>query len=67
MFQSMTRRVTRAVEALLPKATADAGCPPDSWMEYKTQGGVCFGRTCTINGACVKHCGPWYSYSNNYC
>lgn len=67
MLQSVTRRVTRAIEVLLPTTTADAGCPPDSWMEYKTMGGVCFGRTCTVNGACVVHCGVWYSYSSNYC
>ena len=67
MIQSVTRRVTRAVEVLLPKTTADAGCAPDSYMQYKYIGGVCFGRVCSTNGACVTHCGTWYSYNNNYC
>lgn len=67
MIQNLTRRVTRAVEVLLPKATADAGCTPEQWMEYKDIGGTCFGRVCSLNGACVKHCGIWYSTSGNNC
>ncbi|MEV6110765.1 hypothetical protein AB0M28_39620 [Streptomyces sp. NPDC051940] len=67
MIQSLGRRVTRAVETLLPKTTADAGCPPDSYVQCKYISGVCFCRTCTVNGACVTYCGVWYSYSNNYC
>ncbi|MEV0405099.1 hypothetical protein [Actinoallomurus sp. NPDC050550] len=67
MFQSMTQRVTRAIEVLLPTTTADAGCPPDSYVQYKSQGGTCFERTCTVNGACVTHCGAWYSTSKNNC
>ncbi|MGK5557492.1 hypothetical protein ACSNOI_38385 [Actinomadura kijaniata] len=67
MLHNVTRRATRAIEALLPKATADAGCPPDTYMQYKIMGGVCFGRTCSTNGQCKTTCGPWYSYSMNYC
>ncbi|MES9536172.1 MULTISPECIES: hypothetical protein [unclassified Actinomadura] len=67
MLQSVTRRVTRAIEVLLPAADADAGCPPDSWMEYKYINGICFGRTCSVSGDCKTHCGTWYSYSSNYC
>ncbi|MGW0803379.1 hypothetical protein [Nonomuraea sp. NPDC002799] len=67
MMRSVTQRVTRAVEALLPQATADAGCPPDSWMQYKYINGVCFGRVVSTSGNCSVHYGTWYSYSNNYC
>ncbi|MCP2342828.1 hypothetical protein [Actinomadura rupiterrae] len=67
MLQSVTRRVTRAVETLLPKATAEACCPPDPYMQYKFINGVCFGRTCSYSCTCTVHCGTWYSYSNNYC
>lgn len=67
MLQSVTRRVNRAIEALLPTTTADAGCAPDTYMQYKYINGVCFGRTCSTSGNCTTHCGTWYSYSNNYC
>ena len=67
MLQSVTRRVTRAIETMLPTTTADAGCPPDSWLEHKTMGGVCFERTCSTNGACKVYCGPWASTNNNNC
>lgn len=67
MFRSVTERVTRAVEVLLPKATADAGCPPDPYTECKYINGVCFCRNCSTNSACKVVCGTWYSMSNNYC
>ncbi|MFI9584361.1 hypothetical protein ACIHCQ_21550 [Streptomyces sp. NPDC052236] len=67
MFQTLTRRATRAVEVLLPKATADAACPPDPYTQCKYINGVCFCRRCSTNGACVTHCGVWESKSNNYC
>ncbi|MDW6064924.1 hypothetical protein ACFV2X_43505 [Streptomyces sp. NPDC059679] len=67
MFRSVTERVTRAVEVLLPKATADAACPPDPYTQCKEMSGTCFCRNCSTNGACKVVCGAWYSMSHNYC
>ncbi|ADI04169.1 hypothetical protein SBI_01048 [Streptomyces bingchenggensis BCW-1] len=65
MLQSMTRRVSRAVEVLLPKATAEAACPPDPYYEYKAdtcqclRGACQFRRRCSTNAACKVICGAW--------
>ncbi|MCO6007194.1 hypothetical protein NE236_19625 [Actinoallomurus purpureus] len=67
MFQSATRRVTRAIEALLPTTTADAGCPPDTQTQFKRFDGECWVRTCSTSGNCVTHCTVWYITSQNNC
>ncbi|WP_026413327.1 hypothetical protein [Actinomadura oligospora] len=67
MLKSMTERVTRAIEVLLPSTAADAGCPPDTYQQYKLIGGVCFVRVCSYRGDCSVYCGPWYSTNNNNC
>lgn len=66
MLRTLGRHLTGAVEALLPKATADAGCPPDPYTECTTINGYCYCRRCSTNLACVVYCGS-YSYTINGC
>ncbi|MFB7082802.1 hypothetical protein [Streptomyces sp. NPDC056308] len=44
----------RLIERILPKAEAEAGCPPDCWTEWSTSAQRC--RRCCYTGA---SCGSW--------
>ncbi|MEV5571865.1 hypothetical protein AB0L06_17600 [Spirillospora sp. NPDC052269] len=67
MLKSMTDRIARTVEAMLPTTTADAGCPPDTYTEYKIVGGDCCARTCSFTAKCALVCGPWDYTANWHC
>ncbi|MCX5109643.1 hypothetical protein OOK13_14055 [Streptomyces sp. NBC_00378] len=48
----------RLIERILPKAVAEAGCPPDCYTEWSTSAQRC--RRCCYSGAtCKITCGSW--------
>ncbi|MYS85307.1 hypothetical protein [Embleya scabrispora] len=47
----------RLIERILPKADAEAGCPPDCWTEWTTSGQRC--RRCCYTARCGVSCGSF--------
>ncbi|NGO79481.1 hypothetical protein G6045_28075 [Streptomyces sp. YC504] len=49
----------RLIERILPKAEAEAGCPPDCWTQWTSNGQHC--RRCCYTPKCTVSCGS-FSY-----
>jgi hypothetical protein len=44
---------------VVPGSEAAAGCPTESFYQYRCTGGRYYRRRCTTNASCVTSCGIW--------
>jgi hypothetical protein len=55
-MRTLKSNAGRLIERILPKADAEAGCPPDPYVQRR--GSYC--RNCSTSLGCVTYCGSWY-------
>ncbi|GAA4897657.1 hypothetical protein LX16_1076 [Stackebrandtia albiflava] len=59
MFTLATRLGDAMLAKLAPRTEASAGCPTESWYDYRCTGARLYRRRCTTSSNCTTSCGIW--------